>query len=55
MKINDNVTYATLPRELQGRRNRAILPNAKDQARFKSEKTRRDDDVSAACPCLPLM
>lgn len=43
MKINDNVAYAALPKELRGRRNRAVLPSTKDQGRFRSGKNRRDD------------
>ncbi|KAH7889997.1 PAB-dependent poly-A-specific ribonuclease subunit PAN2 [Phlebopus sp. FC_14] len=43
MKVNDNVAYAALPKELRGRRNRAILPNVRDQGRFRSEKNRRDN------------
>ena len=46
MKINDNVAYAALPKELRGRRNRVVVSGTKDQARFRSGKGRRDDDVS---------
>ncbi|KAG9318200.1 ubiquitin carboxyl-terminal hydrolase-domain-containing protein [Chiua virens] len=45
MKINDNVAYAALPKELRGRRNRVVVSNTKDQARFRSGKGKRDDDV----------
>jgi len=46
IKINDNVAYAALPKELRGRRNRVVVNAAKDQGRFRSGKGRRDDDVS---------
>jgi hypothetical protein len=49
MKINDNVAYAALPKELRGRRNRAVVSSMKDQGRFRSGKGRRDDDVSCFC------
>ncbi|KAG8217260.1 PAB-dependent poly(A)-specific ribonuclease subunit PAN2 [Butyriboletus roseoflavus] len=45
MKINDNVAYAALPKELRGRRNRVVVSSTKDQARFRSGKGKRDDDV----------
>ena len=45
MKINDNIAYAALPKELRGRRNRVVVSTTKDQGRFRSEKGRRDDDV----------
>ncbi|KIK13823.1 hypothetical protein PISMIDRAFT_17728 [Pisolithus microcarpus 441] len=43
MKVNENIAYAALPKELRGRRNRAQVTNAKDQGRFRSGKNRRDD------------
>ncbi|KAH0830330.1 ubiquitin carboxyl-terminal hydrolase-domain-containing protein [Lanmaoa asiatica] len=43
MKINDNVAYAALPKELRGRRNRVVVSSTKDQARFRSGKGRWDD------------
>jgi PAB-dependent poly(A)-specific ribonuclease subunit 2 len=46
IKINDNVAYAPLPKELRGRRNRVVVSTTKDQHRFRSGKGRRDDDVS---------
>ena len=46
IKVNDNVAYAALPKELRGRRNRVVVSTTKDQARFRSGKGRRDDDVS---------
>ncbi|KAF9228724.1 hypothetical protein BS17DRAFT_724469 [Gyrodon lividus] len=45
MKINDNVAYAALPKELRGRRNRTVVSSTKDQGRFRSGKSRRDDDI----------
>ena len=46
MKTNDNVAYAALPKELRGRRNRVVVSTTKDQARFRSGKAKRNDDVS---------
>ena len=46
IKINDNVTYAALPKELRGRRNRVVVSTAKDQRNFRSGRGRRDDAVS---------
>ncbi|KIJ63247.1 hypothetical protein HYDPIDRAFT_175993 [Hydnomerulius pinastri MD-312] len=43
MKINDNVAYAALPKELRGRRNRVVASGARDQGRFRSGKGRRED------------
>ncbi|KAI6151085.1 ubiquitin carboxyl-terminal hydrolase-domain-containing protein [Pisolithus tinctorius] len=43
MKVNDNIAYAALPKELRGRRNRVQVTNTKDQGRFRSGKSRRDD------------
>ncbi|KAG1748914.1 PAB-dependent poly-A-specific ribonuclease subunit PAN2 [Suillus paluster] len=43
MKMNDNIAYAALPKELRGRRNRVLVTTAKDQGRFRSGKGRRDD------------
>ncbi|KAF9234026.1 ubiquitin carboxyl-terminal hydrolase-domain-containing protein [Melanogaster broomeanus] len=45
MKINDNVAYAPLPKELRGWRNRVVVSNTRDQGRFRSGKGRREDDV----------
>ncbi|KAG6379196.1 ubiquitin carboxyl-terminal hydrolase-domain-containing protein [Boletus reticuloceps] len=45
IKINDNVAYAALPKELRGRRNRVVVSTTKDQGRFRSGKGKRDDDV----------
>lgn len=38
MKYNDQVAYATLPKELRGRRNMAITAPRKGGARFRSDK-----------------
>ena len=46
IKVNDNIAYAALPKELRGRRNRVVVSTIKDQGRFRSGKGKRDDDVS---------
>ncbi len=38
MKYNDKVAYATLPKELRGRRNMAMSVTRKSGARFRSDK-----------------
>lgn len=38
MKYNDKVAYATLPKELRGRRNMAMSVTRKGGARFRSDK-----------------
>jgi PAB-dependent poly(A)-specific ribonuclease subunit 2 len=43
MKMNDNIAYAALPKELRGRRNRVLVTATKDQGRFRSGKGRKDD------------
>ncbi|KAL4065261.1 PAB-dependent poly-A-specific ribonuclease subunit PAN2 [Scleroderma citrinum] len=43
IRVNDNIAYAALPKELRGRRNRAVVPSTKDQGRFRSGKNRKDD------------
>ena len=40
MKMNDGIAYASLPRELKGRRNMITVAAPKDQGRFRSEKQR---------------
>lgn len=40
MKINDNIAYAALPRELKGRRNVAAKGPRTDTGRFRSGKAR---------------
>jgi hypothetical protein len=42
MKINDNLAYAALPKELRGRRNTVFLGKQKDTGRFRSEKPRNN-------------
>ena len=39
MKVNDNVAYATLPKELRGRRN-VVVSQPRTKGRFRSGKTR---------------
>lgn len=41
MKIKDNVAYATLPKELKGRRNVVATEPRKSESRFRSEKMRQ--------------
>ena len=48
IKVNDNIAYAALPKELRGRRNRVVVATTKDQGRFRSGKGRRDDNVSVS-------
>ncbi|EGN96198.1 hypothetical protein SERLA73DRAFT_170610 [Serpula lacrymans var. lacrymans S7.3] len=48
MKTNDNVAYAALPKELKGRRNRAVVTPARDQGRFRSgNKGRNGPELEA--------
>lgn len=42
MKVNEFVGYATLPKELQGRRNVVPTGPKKDQGRFRSGRSRSD-------------
>ncbi|KAA1471282.1 PAB-dependent poly-A-specific ribonuclease subunit PAN2 [Dentipellis sp. KUC8613] len=44
MKYNDNIAYATLPRELKGRRNMVTTLPRKDQGRFRSGRFRQPDE-----------
>lgn len=44
MRTTDNVTYATLPRELRGRRNVAPVGTRKQNGRFRSGKSRIAED-----------
>ncbi|KAI0933597.1 hypothetical protein AcW1_005383 [Taiwanofungus camphoratus] len=44
MKINDNVAYAPLPKELRGRRNVAVTAPRKSEGRFRSGRTRRSSE-----------
>jgi hypothetical protein len=43
MKMKDNVAYATLPRELKGKRNMVNTAPRKDQGRFRSGKSFKPD------------
>ena len=40
MKVNENVAYATLPKELQGKRNMVSTDVKKDTGRFRSVRPR---------------
>lgn len=42
MKMNDNIAYAPLPKELRGRRNLVPTGPKKDTARFRSGKPRKE-------------
>ncbi len=42
MKMNDNVAYAALPKELKGRRNVVATERRKGPSRFRSGKTAND-------------
>ncbi|KAF5324935.1 hypothetical protein D9611_004584 [Ephemerocybe angulata] len=44
MKMNDNIAYAPLPKELRGRRNLVPVGPKKDTARFRSGKPRKEDE-----------
>jgi PAB-dependent poly(A)-specific ribonuclease subunit 2 len=47
MKLHDGVGYATLPKELRGKRNMVVKDVAKrDGGRFRSEVGKRREDVS---------
>lgn len=43
MKFNENIAYATLPKELRGRRNVANSEPRKGSARFRSGKSTMDE------------
>jgi PAB-dependent poly(A)-specific ribonuclease subunit 2 len=43
MKVNDNIAYATYPKELKGRRNVVTVGNNKNNARFISGMSSVDD------------
>jgi PAB-dependent poly(A)-specific ribonuclease subunit 2 len=49
MKMNDNVAYAALPKELKGRRNMVFSARRNDYGRFRSGK--QADNVSAGSSC----
>lgn len=42
MKYNENIAYASMPKELQGRRNVVSFGPKKDTGRFKSGKARAE-------------
>ncbi|EMD34423.1 hypothetical protein CERSUDRAFT_117294 [Gelatoporia subvermispora B] len=44
MKINDNIAYAALPKELRGRRNVVIAAPRKSEGRFRSGRSRRSSE-----------
>jgi PAB-dependent poly(A)-specific ribonuclease subunit 2 len=48
MKMNDNIAYAALPRELKGRRN-MVVGTQKNGGRFRSGKSRTDDVCDMFC------
>ncbi|KAJ6606431.1 ubiquitin carboxyl-terminal hydrolase-domain-containing protein [Mycena vulgaris] len=43
MKLNDNVAYAALPKELKGRRNMTSVGSRNKKGRFRSGKSRADE------------
>jgi PAB-dependent poly(A)-specific ribonuclease subunit 2 len=43
MKMNDNVAYAAMPKELKGRRNIAVTVGRKSNGRFRSGHTRQSE------------
>ncbi|KDQ59577.1 hypothetical protein JAAARDRAFT_77653 [Jaapia argillacea MUCL 33604] len=43
MRISDNVAYASLPKELKGRRNMVVVGPRTEQGRFRSGKGRRNE------------
>ncbi|KAH9843028.1 ubiquitin carboxyl-terminal hydrolase-domain-containing protein [Rhodofomes roseus] len=45
MKINDNVAYAALPKELRGRRNVAVTAPRRPGGRFRSGKGRQESEL----------
>ena len=47
MKFNENIAYASMPKELQGRRNVVSTGPKRDTGRFKSGKA-RSESVSSA-------
>ena len=55
MKMNDNIAYAPLPRELKGRRNMVATAPRKDQARFRSGKLSRPEVSSVHFSCWLLI
>lgn len=43
MKINDNVAYAAMPKELKGRRNVSSATSRKQNGRFRSGHSRQNN------------
>lgn len=43
IKVNDSIAYATLPKELRGRRNVVATAPRKSGGRFRSGRTRYND------------
>jgi PAB-dependent poly(A)-specific ribonuclease subunit 2 len=43
MKMNDNVAYASLPREFKGRRNMVVVGARKDHGRFRSGRANKSE------------
>jgi PAB-dependent poly(A)-specific ribonuclease subunit 2 len=54
MKMNDNIAYAALPRELKGRRNMVVVGPQKNNGRFRSGKS-WTNDVSDFDIILPIL
>lgn len=46
LKQVDGLSFAQMPRELQGKRNVVTTAGVKRQGRFRSDRTRYDPDVS---------
>ncbi|OCH89095.1 PAB-dependent poly-A-specific ribonuclease subunit PAN2 [Obba rivulosa] len=44
MRVNDNIAYAALPKELRGRRNVVVSAPRKSEGRFRSGRTRRGSE-----------
>ena len=51
IKINDKIAYATLPKELRGRRNVVATAPRKSGGRFRSGKSRYHDVGPTSCVC----
>jgi PAB-dependent poly(A)-specific ribonuclease subunit 2 len=53
MKLNDNVAYAALPKELKGRRNMVGVGSRNKKGRFRSGKSRASEaSFLAVLPCI---
>lgn len=53
LKEVDGLAFAQMPRELQGKRNVVATAGVKRQGRFRSDRTRNDDDVGVFYFCNP--